>query len=700
MSPEMRDKKCLFVTLTLSPGDHLYKEEQPSGFNIKRMKDISTLRCEIKKMRTHLDLFYVLNEVKKHYAETEGISFYPINRSNFEYYISSKTNRNQYYKEFDIRKKYNDGKRHIIAPFMGLKDIQKAISLMLQLIYTPYNNVNGFVQGRCIMQNAYPHVFQNYIFNIDIKDFFPSIHQARVWKKLQLPPLNFPVAIANAIANVCCYELINDDDTKIGVLPQGAPSSPILSNIVCERLDWKLRKLARENNLIYTRYADDMTFSGMYNAFSPKSEFIIKLYATIHEENFVVNESKTSLMKRGAHQEVTGLVISDKVNVPRSYIREIRSLLYIWERFGEKTASYRFALHNSNRKDKTLSEIGTLENVLLGKIEYVKMVKGANDSTYLALKGRLDKLLGAELSKKEKRRESREKKLRKVVPHNLEETQKFFHLFDYPEGFKYLTHDFPEGEEWSVDQLKEQCIGILKNYSNYSQIPTSLWALVNVFVIGKYYKKTDWIDYEGRDQRITYSDFVGGEGHPILGDHKEVIERFKNTIRVRMRCLYNLCVSWNDPKYGLNITMDKNELNKADFYTNVFILKKSVQRIFQMFASRNDKKDVNIHYHKEDIKNRRCHILTITQQDSYSEKGVDELRPKLHGGGGDFATLKHDLSGYCNWSVLSVWNEKPAKWNILRESDVDEIEEVTDKPVGFTHILTFYGNKLEEDIHH
>ena len=104
-------------------------------------------------------------------------------------------------------------------------------------------------------------------------------------------------------------------------------------------------------------------------------------------------------------------------------------------------------------------------------------------------------------------------------------------------------------------------------------------------------------------------------------------------------------------------------MNTADFYMNVFILRKSVQRIFQMFASRNDKKDVSIHYHKEDIKNRRYHILAITQLDSYSEKGVDELLPKLHEGGGDLATLKHDLSGYCNWSVLSVWNGKSAKWN-------------------------------------
>ncbi len=95
------------------------------------MEDISTLRSRIKKMRTHSDLFYVLNEVKKHNAETEGITFYPINGSIFDYYINPKTNRNQYYKEFDINKKYNDGKRHIIAPYMGLKDIQKAISLML-----------------------------------------------------------------------------------------------------------------------------------------------------------------------------------------------------------------------------------------------------------------------------------------------------------------------------------------------------------------------------------------------------------------------------------------------------------------------------------------------------------------------------------------------------------------------------------------
>ncbi|MBQ7870270.1 MAG: hypothetical protein IJ355_08100 [Prevotella sp.] len=89
------------------------------------MEDISTLRSKIKMMRTHSDLYDVLNEIKKLHAETESITFYPINGSNFDYYINAKTYRNQYYKEFDIRKKYNDGKRHIIAPLYGTEGYPK-----------------------------------------------------------------------------------------------------------------------------------------------------------------------------------------------------------------------------------------------------------------------------------------------------------------------------------------------------------------------------------------------------------------------------------------------------------------------------------------------------------------------------------------------------------------------------------------------
>ena len=127
------------------------------------------------------------------------------------------------------------------------------------------------------------------------------------------------------------------------VLPQGSPASPILTNIVCINLDRRLSGLARRFKLNYTRYSDDITFSSMHNVYQENGEFMTELRRIIADQQFSINEDKTRLQKRGSRQEVTGLVVSDRVNVVRGYARSIGSLLYIWKRYGHDSV---YALRN------------------------------------------------------------------------------------------------------------------------------------------------------------------------------------------------------------------------------------------------------------------------------------------------------------------------------------------------------------------
>ena len=105
------------------------------------------------------------------------------------------------------------------------------------------------------------------VFNTDLENFFPSIEQPRVWKRFQLKPFNFKQPIANILAGLCCIKEKNEDGTVKYVVPQGAPTSPLITNAICDTLDCRLSGLARRFNLHYSRYADDITFSSMHNVY-------------------------------------------------------------------------------------------------------------------------------------------------------------------------------------------------------------------------------------------------------------------------------------------------------------------------------------------------------------------------------------------------------------------------------------------------
>lgn len=350
-------------------------------------------------MSTREDLLALLNRIKQDEVRELGFDadkFYPFTMKHLLYYCNPNHAFHRY-RQFKIKKK-SGGFRQITAPrnqsFMMLL---QCVNEILKAIYTPSDYAMGFTERRSVVTNAAVHKGQNYLFNLDLKDFFPSVEQARVWKRLQLAPFNFPVAIANLVAGLCSMREtrkdINGKITFAYILPQGAPTSPIITNMICDNLDRRLAGLAKRFGLHYTRYADDITFSSMHYVYAENGEFRKELTRIISSQGFTINEKKTRLQKLGSRQEVTGIIVSDKLNVAKKYVREIRSLLYIWEKYGYTDAISRFLPKYKAEKGHIKKGNPDLTNVLNGKLMYLKMVKGDTDTVYAKLYSKFQELV-------------------------------------------------------------------------------------------------------------------------------------------------------------------------------------------------------------------------------------------------------------------------------------------------------------------
>jgi hypothetical protein len=307
----------------------------------------------------------------------------------------------------------------------------------LTLLFEGHPSSFGFLKNKSIKDNASIHLDKKYVFNIDLKDFFLSIDQPRIWKCLQYYPFNLNnstssrfylqdsysnsvitaylqskknnssdqelnksgsninnrLQIAGLIAGICCTNIeverrVDKEIIKINkpVLPQGAPTSPILSNIVCQKLDSLLTKLAGKYNMTYSRYADDITFSSNINLFQKDSKFLAELYSKIEGENFLINNNKTRVQGNGYRKEVTGLIINSHLNVQKRYIKEIRMWIYYWERYGKYKAEKFYSERYMIRRKVSLGKI------LRGKLNYLKMIKGKDDKVYKSMAIRYAKI--------------------------------------------------------------------------------------------------------------------------------------------------------------------------------------------------------------------------------------------------------------------------------------------------------------------
>ncbi len=346
--------------------------------------DKETLITKARALETPKDFLNLMNEIK---ADLLGDKSYPFSMKQLHILCNPKNDKKRYY-SFEIPKK-TGGSRQICAPSGNLKWFQFCLNELFKALYSPSPFAMGFVEGKSIVDNARMHTNQNYVFNIDLKDFFPSIDQARVWKRLQLAPFDFNPKIAGIIAGLCSIKSVryteNEPFCECYVLPQGAPTSPLLTNAICDTLDRRLHGLANRFGLHYSRYADDITFSSMHNVYQPDSDFHKELDRIISGQRFTINAKKTRLNHCSARQEVTGLTVGLKINVTRKYVKDIRAILHIWEKYGMNAAYATFYPRYKSEKCQLHRGEPNLENVISGKLCYLKMIKGENDPVYIKL---------------------------------------------------------------------------------------------------------------------------------------------------------------------------------------------------------------------------------------------------------------------------------------------------------------------------
>ena len=220
----------------------------------------------------------------------------------------------QFYSTFERPKSSGKGVRIICAPDNKLKAIQRRIKTYLLDCIDAHPASTGYGRGCSIVKNASVHVAQNVVLNLDIENFFSSISISRVVGLFIT--LGYSEGVAFHLARLCCYK---------HALPQGAPTSPAIANLVCHRLDRRLTGLAANKNLKYTRYCDDISVSSSEHM-TPGLVALIK--TIVAEEGFQINKDKTRILSRRSCQIVTGLTVNEKVNVPRRKRRELRAAFH------------------------------------------------------------------------------------------------------------------------------------------------------------------------------------------------------------------------------------------------------------------------------------------------------------------------------------------------------------------------------------
>jgi RNA-directed DNA polymerase len=283
--------------------------------------------------------------------------------------------------------------RLIEAPKPRLKELQRQILSLILGQIPSHSAVHGFVKGRSIKTFAVPHVGQRVVLRMDLRDFFPSISGARIQTLFRT--VGYPESVADLLGGVCTNAAPRDvwkapefDIDPIQLrearalysqphLPQGAPTSPALANLCAYRVDCRLAGLAKAAGAEYTRYADDLAFSGGEEFERRVERFSTHVAVILHEEGFAVHHRKTRIMRQGVRQHLAGLVTNRRVNVMRADFDRLKAILTNCVRLGPESqnrdAHPRFREHLEGR-------VGFVETInpakgkrlyqLLGQIEW------------------------------------------------------------------------------------------------------------------------------------------------------------------------------------------------------------------------------------------------------------------------------------------------------------------------------------------
>lgn len=254
---------------------------------------------------------------------------------------------NYFYRDFEVAKK-NGSKRLISEPLPSLKEIQ--IWILRNILYKV--PISAFAKAYrptvTLLENLRFHKNQPKVFTLDLENFFPSIRVEAV--ENEFLKLGYSRIISKLLSKLC---------TKDGSLPQGAPTSPYLSNLIFKDTDASIAAYCKEYKIRYTRYADDMSFSGDFD----ENELLEKVTETVAQIGLSINAKKTQLMTLGMRQTVTGVVVNQKPQVIFHKRNELRQALYYIQKFGLE----------GHRNHKGIKQRNYLEH-LLGKINFVLQI--------------------------------------------------------------------------------------------------------------------------------------------------------------------------------------------------------------------------------------------------------------------------------------------------------------------------------------
>ena len=249
--------------------------------------------------------------------------------------------------------------RNITAPSYELKRRQKWILKEILEKQNVSKNCHGFLKDRSILTNAKMHIGHRNILNLDIKDFFPSITQTMVISLFQ--EIGYSESAAKFLAEVCCYE---------EKLPQGAPTSPYISNLILRSMDEKLEKFCLKKEITYTRYADDMSFSSNEDIGGLSDE----ICSIIEEYPFKINQKKICYYQDPYRKIVTGLIVKEnEVCIPKKFKRKLKQEIYYCRHLGVQKH-----LENTGNSERT-----GFKEYMYGKAYFVAMVEPETGEKYL-----------------------------------------------------------------------------------------------------------------------------------------------------------------------------------------------------------------------------------------------------------------------------------------------------------------------------
>lgn len=274
----------------------------------------------------------------------------------YSYFLGVANAQFYFYRHYEIPKK-NGGTRSIEEPLPSLKDIQ---SWILENILAPASKkyvspvAKAFIPGMNLRDNARFHRNMNVVVALDLHDFFGSIKFGEVYGIFK--KLGYCNSVVMMLTRLCMYK---------GSLPQGAPTSPMLSNLMFYDLDQKIFRYCQNRKIRYTRYADDMTFSGDD---VDVNRLITYVRMLVRSRHLKLNEEKTKVMRRGCSQRVTGVVVNKLLQVPKEYRDKVRQEVYYCIKYGFMEHMKRITLPD------WIQNVTVYQHHLLGKINYILQI--------------------------------------------------------------------------------------------------------------------------------------------------------------------------------------------------------------------------------------------------------------------------------------------------------------------------------------